>query len=76
MEKLKCTNVSRRAWNDEKVTLENEDATIIIHFKNPALHGTFVEGETYENIAGETIEESEPSSKKAVSKKPASKKKK
>lgn len=43
--KFKCTDVSRQAFNDERVTLENPEATIILH--NKAVHGAFVQGKEY-----------------------------
>lgn len=37
--KFTVTEVSRQAWNDEKVVMENESMLIIMHLKNPADHG-------------------------------------
>lgn len=48
MSKLKCTNVSKQAWNDERITLEGDDMTVTINLKNPKDHGKFVKDKTYD----------------------------
>lgn len=45
--KLTCVNVCKQAWNDEKITLQSDDTTVIIHLKNPDEHGQFSQGEQY-----------------------------
>lgn len=67
MKKLICTNVSRPAWNSEKVTLESDDTEVVINIKDPAEHGQFAKGESYDISVGEKVKA------KATTKKPAKK---
>lgn len=39
MSKLKCTSVSKSAWNDETSVFENEDLKVVITVKDPKRHG-------------------------------------
>lgn len=63
--KFKCITVSREAFDNEKVILENADAKVILHLKKD--HGAYQEGKEY-SLALAT-----PASKTPAKKTPAKK---
>lgn len=63
MSKLKCINISKQAWNDEKVTLESDDTTVIIHIKDPESHGEFQEGNEYSIAFDEHVKKAKKAKK-------------
>lgn len=48
--KLVCVSAQKIAWDNEQVVLENEDAKVTLHLKNPKLHGKHVVGKSYNAI--------------------------
>lgn len=69
--KFKCTAISRQAFNDEKVTLEHAEATVILH--NRSAQGAFVVGKEYPVTIGPSTKSENHSGKKTSAKKDKSK---
>lgn len=77
MGKLVCTDVIRQAWNDEKSTFENDDLKIIVHLKNPELHGKISKGDLIDDLSFEkTSDDSSDAPAKSSSKRKSTSKKK